>query len=422
MKYTSSKKADKKIEQDLNLIVKEILKKDSKIISIILTGGFGRGEGPVKETKDKIILYNDYDLQVVSQTKISKEEVDELSGKISKKLGFSGIVNFYPFEKEKQKIKDNFYLDIKFYTIKELKNLLPRVRTYEFKNDSTVVYGKDIRNIIPNYNLNEIPLSEGIKFVLDRMSHLIEYYSVEKNYDREFLTYSICQAYSAICTALLMFSRKYEIGYEKSAEIFSENYKKDFIELYKKIPELDKRIKKYVSWRLNPKKPEVKNLEEEWKIVARDILEVAKYLLSKFLNKKIETTEDLSNAILSMREKFYAPYVKDILEKNLGFSNDFLIKSVIPFVSFVLKYKFYNRLKKRKIENVKIFFNKSPDLIIYGSAPFILNSVLEKEIDNEILKRGQDLLKKIYPTKSKNWEKISVEYANAYISFFLQKI
>jgi len=422
MKYTSSKKADKKIEQDLNLIVKEILKKDSKIISIILTGGFGRGEGPVKETKDKIILYNDYDLQVVSQTKISKEEVDELSGKISKKLGFSGIVNFYPFEKEKQKIKDNFYLDIKFYTIKELKNLLPRVRTYEFKNDSTVVYGKDIRNIIPNYNLNEIPLSEGIKFVLDRMSHLIEYYSVEKNYDREFLTYSICQAYSAICTALLMFSRKYEIGYEKSAEIFSENYKKDFIELYKKIPELDKKIKEYVLWRLDSKKPEVENLEEEWKIVARNILEVAKYLLSKFLNKKIETTEDLSNAILSMREKFYAPYVKDILEKNLGFSNDFLIKSVIPFVSFVLKYKFYNRLKKRKIENVKIFFNKSPDLIIYGSAPFILNSVLEKEIDNEILKRGQDLLKKIYPTKSKNWEKISVEYANAYISFFLQKI
>ena len=78
MKFTTSKEGDKKVEEDLKLIVHEILKKDPKVISIILTGGFGRGEGTVKITKNKILLYNDYDIQVVSQKNISKEEIDKL--------------------------------------------------------------------------------------------------------------------------------------------------------------------------------------------------------------------------------------------------------------------------------------------------------------------------------------------------------
>ena len=331
MEYTVSKEGDKKVEKDMSIIVNE-LKKIPKVISIILTGGFGRGEGPIKKIKNKIALYNDYDVQVVSEIAMDKEKVDRLSEEISKKLGFSGIINFYPFVKERQKIKDNFYLDLKFYTLKELKELLPRIRTYEFRNDSTILYGKDIRKLIPNYSLKKISLSEGIKFVLDRMSHLIEYYSLEKNHDEEFVTYSICQAYSAMCTALLLLSKKYEIGYKKSSEIFLKNYKKDFPELYLQIPNLGKKIEEYVQWRLNSEKKEIKNLDEEWRTAGKSIIEVAKYLLSKFLDKKIETLEELSDSIFEMKEKFYSPYVKEILKNKIGFENRLLVKFLTPFV------------------------------------------------------------------------------------------
>lgn len=422
MKYTASENGDKKVNEDMRIIVNE-LKKIPNIISIILTGGFGRGEGPIKEVGNKIFLYNDYDIQVVSEKSMNKEKIDKLSEDISRKLGFSGIINFYPFVKERQRMKDNFYLDLKFYTTKELKELLPRIRTYEFRNNSTILYGKDIRKLIPNFDLKKISLSEGIKFVLDRMSHLIEYYSLEKNHDEEFVAYSICQAYSAICTALLLLSKKYEIGYKKSSDIFLKNYQKDFPELYKKLPFLAEKIKEYSEWRLNPKKKKIKNIYEEWRIAGKNILEVAKHLLSKFLNKKVNNLDELSNSIVEMKEKFYSPYIKEILKNKIGFENFFLVKLLTPFVSFILKYKFYQRLKKRNMHNAKIFFNKSPDMVIYSSAPYILSAALEKnKVNEEILKRGQGILKKIYPTRERGWEKISVEYANAYIAFFLQKI
>ena len=422
MEYTVSKEGDKKVEKDMSIIVNE-LKKIPKVISIILTGGFGRGEGPIKKIKNKIALYNDYDVQVVSEIAMDKEKVDRLSEEISKKLGFSGIINFYPFVKERQKIKDNFYLDLKFYTLKELKELLPRIRTYEFRNDSTILYGKDIRKLIPNYSLKKISLSEGIKFVLDRMSHLIEYYSLEKNHDEEFVAYSICQAYSAMCTALLLLSKKYEIGYKKSSDIFFNNYKKDFPELNKKIPSLGKKIKEYAKWRLDAEKKKIKNIDEEWRNVGRNIIEVAKYILSKFLNKNICTLDELSDSIFEMKEKFYSPYVKEILKNKIGFENKLLVKFLTPFVSLVLKYKFYQRLKKRKMQSLKIFFSRSPDMTIYASAPYILGAILEEnKIDKQILKKGQEIFKRIYPTNSLEWESVSVEYANAYIAFFLQKI
>ena len=47
MKYTPSEYGNKKVETDMKIIVNE-LKKVPKIVSIILTGGFGRGEGPTQ--------------------------------------------------------------------------------------------------------------------------------------------------------------------------------------------------------------------------------------------------------------------------------------------------------------------------------------------------------------------------------------
>jgi len=421
MRYTISEEADKKIRKDMDIIVFEVKKRDPQVISIILTGGFSRGEGPVKIDNGEIYPYNDYDLQIVSKIKLSKWEADKLSNQISKKLGYKGIINFYPFRKEEQQIKNNFYVDLKWDTKDDLKKLLPRIRNYELKYHSKVIYGRDVRKFIPKSSLTKMPRSEGAKLLLDRMSQMIEYYSSEGHYEQECLSYFIQQAYVAACTSLLLLSGKYQIGYKTSMEILLETYQKDFPELFKEIPNLHHKIRDYVYWKIDPTKPKIENIEQEWFIAKENMLKVSEYFFSKFLNQKIDSAESLSKGILGMGENFYLPYLNDIVKSKIGFKNKALSRLLVPFVKLVLIKKYKDRLGK--VEGVKIGkLGNSPDLLIFGALPFIIDSIKKEGIDLDKLKMAKLILKRVYPVKGVTWEQISIEYANAYIVFFLQKL
>ncbi len=420
MKYTTSLEGDRKVEQDMKIICREILDRIKNVETIILTGGFSRGEGAVKIENEKVSPYNDYDIQIISKDKISKEETDKISIEISKKLGYAGIVNFYPFKKEEQRMKNNFYVDLKCDTSKDLKKLLPRIRTYELKNNSMILYGKDLRNIIPNYNLSDIPLSEGAKLLLDRMSQMIEYYSTNKKHEKEFLTYIIQQAYAACCTSLLLLSGKYEIGYLKSMKILKETYQKDFPELHQKIPDLDKKIEQFIEWKLNPEKIP-KNAEKEWFVAKKNIIEVSKYFFSSFLKRDIKTIGELSDAILNMKKEFYSPYIQ-VMNKLKVRGMDWFDKTIgYLFVPIWFRYLYNKRLRELSIK----FKTKelSPDLIIFSSLIYLISSIdVGNKIDEGELSKGKKILSQIYPVKGRNWEETSIDYANAYIAFFLQKI
>ena len=421
MEYTISKKANKKIAKDMEIIISEIRKKYPEIISIILSGGFSRGKGPVKIEGNNIYPYNDYDIQIISKNKICKDMSDKLSIEISKKLGYRGIDNFYPFKKEEQKIKDNFYIDLKWDSLKDLKKLLPRIRNYELKKHSKIIYGKDVRKIIPEYSLKDMPLSEGAKLLLDRMSQMVEYYSEKGDYEQECLSYFIQQCYAACCTSLLLLSGKYQIGYEKSMKILKETYEKDFPGLFKKIPNLHNKVEYFVNWKINPKKPIIKNLEEEWFIAKNNLIEVTKYFFSIFLKKRINNVEELSRSILRMDKEFYIPYINSILKNKIGIKSKSISKILIPIVKIILIKKYKKRLMQ--IEGKKIgWIGNSPDLIIFASLPFLINSIKKEGVNLKELNECKRLLNKVYPVKGNSWEEISIEYANAYILFFLQKI
>lgn len=422
MEYSVSKQGDDKVRQDMEIIVRLLRKEIPDCISIVLTGGFSRGEGPVKKINGKVIPYNDYDIQVISKKKHSKEEVDNIATKISKRLGYGGIRDvFYPFCKENQKMGDNFYLDLKCDRINDLKQMLPRIRNYELRNKSKILWGKNVCKVIPDFRLEEVPLSDSAKLLLDRMSQLAEYYSTKGKHDPEVLTYFIQQAYAACCTSLLYLSGKYEIGYKTSADILYQTYQSDFPDLAKKIPNLHEKIKEFISWKINPIKLPNKNVEEEWFIAKENILEVSKYFFSKFLKKEIRTDEELADSIFEMSNKFYPPYIRLILRAKTGL--DFWKGSALflPGVSFILTNKYKKRLFERGIHK-KLRISKSPDLYIFSSVIYLLSSIQRKRIDRRKLSCAKDRLSKVYPVKGKNWEELSLDYANAYIAFFMQKL
>jgi len=420
MQYTISKQADRKIANDMEIIVQEIMKSIPQTISIMLTGGFSRGEGPVKKIKGQFKPYNDYDIQVVSKVKISKERVDKIATQISKKLGYGGITEiFYPFKKENQKMESSFYVDLKCDTPKDLRKLLPRIRNYELREGAHILWGEDIRSIIPEFKLKEVPLSDSAKLLLDRLSQLVEYYSTEGKHDKEVLTYFIQQAYAACCTALLSLIGKYDIGYTNAMEIFKENYEKDFPELYHQIPDLHKKIEVFINWKKNPVKLPNENVEEEWFIAKKNLLEVSRYFFSRFLNRKISNDEELAKGIIDMSSRFYGQYINFLLKGIPGKLSELFV----PGVSFILKKKYNQRLRSMGISKRVGFLGPSPDLIIFTSLIYLASSICEgNKVDLLKLNKARKLLSRAYPVKMGGWEETSLDYANSYIAFFMQKL
>jgi len=420
LKFTQQGKSiDDKIRIQLEIIIQTIRDEIPDVKSIILGGGFSRGEGSVKLIKNKIFPLNDYDIYVITEKSYDEKFIDKIANKAANKIGYKGIAILHEFKKSEQKIEKNFYIDLKCLTEKQLKKLLPRLRYYELKYSTEIIYAKDkedYRNLIPSFKLNQIPFAEGAKLLLDRMSQMCCYFSAsKKNYDKDMLLYIIQQAYASCLTSLLLISKKYQVGYYKNMQKLLKTYKKDFPKLNKTIPDLDKRIKRLIEWKLNPNK-EIKNPEETFFQCRKDIFEVTKYFLSFYLKKEIKDIDDLSKVILKMASVYYKPYLRE----KFGI----LAPILNPLLNLYFKYKYFTRMKNKIFSG---FCNiQSPDMIIFAAVPYVLFGIdknKEKIIENqEMIGKAQELLSKISKIKGKGWEQLSLDYANAYFAFYLQKL
>ena len=164
-KYTYNEKYDKGIEKQLE-IVKDILIKETKPISIVLFGGFGKGEGMVDKNGKPL---NDFDIYVVGRKRLSDEECDRLSVKCSTALGRGGL-DFVEHADEEYDEDKFFHVDIRFIDYDKVGKLLPTQRTFELKNSSQIIYGEDIFNKIPDI---EVPDSDAIRILFNKMDHLL---------------------------------------------------------------------------------------------------------------------------------------------------------------------------------------------------------------------------------------------------------
>jgi hypothetical protein len=415
--YTQNPKTSKAINEQLNKIVQSILK-EIKAEGIILGGSFSMGEGAAKIIGKEVYPFNDFDIYVISKKKINGKKADEISEKIAKSIGKLSFNDSNFINQKEINFKDTFVLDLKFLSIKELKTLLPRLRNYSLKYKSRVIYGKDLRKLIPEYKLKDIPLSEAAKLLLDRMGQNVEYYSKVKKNDLEMFSLKFCQSYAACATALLLLSQKFDCSYVKSMEILKETYKKDFPELYRKIPDLHFSVEKYVKWKLNPKKIPFKELDKELTKATQDILEVSKFFFSKFLNKKISNEKELSNELLKMGKKFYMPYIKSKFSVN----SSFLCNILFILTGAFFRWNYFLRLRKVSKEYFfRVLFKKySPDMYIFSSIPYL--ALYISSGNEQFLHNLKNRLKNVIYTEETTWEELNLNYRKAYISFFLQKI
>jgi hypothetical protein len=294
MKYTSSEEANRKVQEDTEVIKKIILEKYDPI-SIIMFGGFGHGGGSFKKEGKKIIPLNDYDLYIIANKKIDDAELERAGEECSKALGRGGVEIVENFDREYD-VNEFFHVDLHCLERKRLKKMYPTQRTADLKT-SMVVYGEDVLKEISDV---KIPVSDALRLLFNKLNHFA---IAEGNSDDIKSIYAV-KGLTDLCSALLIWKGKYVSRYQDRQKIFDEM---DFPDELKKIvnkatdaklkngyavKDLDKffeQSKKWVEWSLKLILKDYLNIDSDsWKVICKKMYKKLPYLyFNDYLGSKL---------------------------------------------------------------------------------------------------------------------------------------
>ena len=399
MKYTQSKKADKKVGEDLKKIV-PILAEELSPVSIILFGGFGRGEGTYEVTNSKIIPLNDYDMYVVTKDKISDDKLEEIGKKCSNLIGRGGK----EFVEERDRIYDKnefFHVDLRWLDYNKLGKLRRINRTYELKYGSTIIYGEDVRGKIREI---KIPLSESFRYLTNPVGHLLLCMDSRRqngNFKKDekfYLLHHIVKAYLAIASSLIISNGKFEPNYRKTVEECKKAYENKF-------PELIKKIEWALDLKLSPENRRADNIRKLWREALKDLVFTLKYISKKNYGIKSENMIELTRKIYKkIPYVYFTPYIP---------LPEFLAKMAFPS-QYLLNVMYAKRTKKFR----GLIYWKDVGLRII-LAGFLL---IDAEENPENLGEAYKYIKTFASVRSKNLEGLREGFLYGFDKYYSQKI
>ena len=404
-KYTDyNEKIDDYIKKNyLDKIVASFVR-DCNPLSIILFGGFGKGEGSIRAVEGKPVPFNDFDFYIVTEKKLSDEELDIISKNASAEIGMGGLEVAY-FPEEGYDSKKFFHVDTRCIPYNQFGNLMKTQRYYELKYGSQVIYGDNsVLDKIKEIKPEEIPVSEGLRNLFNKLHTMLlglrQEYNDEQKKIRIFWSY---KSYMSICEALLILDRKFAPTSKERARIFSEIYEKNFPDLHKKIPNLAKKIEKATRFKL---KLDFK-VDDEWlwNEALKDILTVFEYYIKKIT--KVENVATAINKILPY--SYFKPYLKHKIGVNF-----------FP-AQYKLNVGYFNILKKQN----EIYFSplltwKDVGLRLILPIYFLLKS---KSTNNEsYLELAYWELKKFIKVERKDFWYLKERALKAYGLYYEQRL
>ena len=290
---------DQKIDSDMKLIEKLVLDNMpcGVVRSIILAGGYGRGEGGTRIIDGKMCLYNDYDMFLISENISSQKKKEctailyEVSEQLTEKIGVD--VDFGPIFMER-----------------DLSSLPYVMMFYDLKYGSTVIYGDTaITNKMPDYPHYHMDIEESVNLLLNRGVGLIlsrkklnKYQGEEipPGEDYDFIERNIYKALMAAGDSILIEKNKYHYSYvqrlESSVEINSSNVPVD-------KDELRKLYEASINYKLKPEKYDG-DILELYNEALKLYKEVYYYILSLYLGVDVKNCNScyVSGLIKKYRE------------------------------------------------------------------------------------------------------------------------
>ncbi|MEN9626317.1 MAG: hypothetical protein RL557_645 [archaeon] len=281
------------------------------LIAIILFGGFGKGEGSVQIIDGRPVPYNDFDFYIVTERKLSEEQLDVISHHASEAIGMGGLEVAY-FPTDQYDSKKFFHVDVRCIPFPSLKTLMKTQRYYELKYKSIIIDGDaTVLGEIPAIQPEDISLSEGLRNLFNKLHTMLlglrEEYTEEQKKIKIFWSY---KTYLSIAESLLILDRKFAPSAFERNKLFYDIYDTDFPDLHAHIPSLPLKVNKATQFKL--KLDFRVDHERLWKESLSDILTVFEYYI-----KNISESKTVAEAL---KNKLPYTYFKPYLQEKIGFN------------------------------------------------------------------------------------------------------
>lgn len=372
---------DKQIESILKYITGRIksLIGEENIQAVILTGGFGRGEGGIIINDNSTLhLVNDFDINIVAKpTKYRNiklkynSRLEQLAQELAAKVGI-------------KQIDLGISHPARFY-------FMPyNVGSYEYQNGCKLIYG--YAKIKKHIKANKLPVTDGTQYFLNRGSGMLipTLYFLNKKAinekNRENFLIEINKFILAMGDSYLLLKKEYHYSYTQRVVIAE---KLNFDEMPGGILIKEKYIDA-LNWKVRP--------EIHW-------LGYSKMVKHWFEIRKIANKYFLwfENTRLKTDYKNWEEYCNSIYLKQGDFSQSVVRKSVKGLINNPLFI--FNRGKRSEV--FKKHFSAKLSIM-----PSILFSLKEDEAFNEeLLFVAKQNLKKFYNVDTNtNWLKIAKRY------------
>ena len=367
------KLVDLQIQERIDVIVSFITKNVPQVDSLILTGGFGKGEGSVVITDGKVRPLRDFDFVIVSNKKVSHDHIQNIKGLLDQ----DSQGDNYRYNKE-------FSIDISTTSLDNI-NIFPDVMTYDLKN-SKVVYGEDVRKQI-RWNAKDIPLRSGARLLFQKSTALIGVLSSNYLSDgvpeslKETFMREVSKVYIEIGSVLCILIGQYDSHCSIRANILNRTYKMSFPELFAQIPALSDKINKATQHKLNPSLSIYGGYDpiSYWFETRDDLGEVMKYFFRIYCGFSFDNWLNFSQNIKQCHSrKYFPPLIKNYLEYNHFPNPDTLVfmLNVLFNINENLKYmQSISREPHLKYDLSKLLSVSAPAIRLYSICPLLLFSI-----------------------------------------------
>jgi hypothetical protein len=385
------------LSRQMQVVVNEIIQVYGSDCTIILAGSFGRGEGSVRiEKGNNPIPLNDFDVYVITDRKIEPKLHLEMEENILRNLGrLTGS----------DLVADKFLVGVEAVNRGSLSRLLPDISAYEMKTASHVLYGPDVRNLIP-VTSNAIALASGAITLYHRTIALLE--NVEPEYlhsnsypeERRLETVrETCKTYTEICTSLSLLGRFYRPSYRARAQEFQKHYSQ-FPELAKLIPDLPEKVFERTAMKVSSDfSTIIDDAPGKWLEARRDLDICHRYFLSRMLGTEFQQpwTSFCREAERKLRWFFFFEYLSFILKQRGIQGSPFVYGANILFQAYD-SYSFNRRIRRfGRIPAQTNFSLTSPLQNIYLATIATLYSLKDSgEIDKNLLSTATHYTRKIF--------------------------
>jgi hypothetical protein len=413
---------DLKIGGHMETISYVINKNLADVDSIMLVGSFGRGEGSVTfDSCRRVFPVNDYDIMIITDNRVTEKEYVKLVKDLHK--------NIVPIS-SKPDFGSVFSISVQILSKKKLSKLLPDISTIDLKFASRVIYGEDLRRNIP-FACEDVSKASAIVLLFNKVVGLVE--QVDSSFLRgnvdsvrvRSLVYQCTRTYMEMATALLIMVGAYVPSYSEKDKVFSKIYELKFPQIYRKIPDLKKRISFFTHLKLFSEFDKYDpDPIELWFSTRKDLVEVLEFCLLLFFDID-EHPKDRSPLVSLLHKNNYKLFCDYLNKTRLR-----AITKISPLLTGMQVYDSWRFFRKLAYINstsyIPVLFSCiSPLTSIYCASLSGLLAVKEnKTISEKDLRLAIKYLRQAYPCvvyedSTKTWNNFRISCLTSQKLYFL---